>query len=394
MDQASVKRNIKLFALFKILRDPMLWGPVLITYIMNVGKMELSEIYLMEAVVVFMMIFVEIYTSAWADLLGRKLMLVLGGLQLIAGVIIFGIADSPLHIWLSNIILMFGFAFVSGVDEAFLYDTLKSAGRTNEYTKISGRIMSWRFFLIAVSAIASGYLYTIHPRLPVLLSLPTMLTALLATLFLKEPRQTSKAGHKEHFKLMKLSILFTLNHRKVKWIIAYIVIIMTASKLWFFTYNPYFELVELKPVYFGWIFFCLNIVAWFSSRFAHRIEAKLSEPVIIIGLVLIESIPILLMGLFVFKLSALLVMFENLCRGFREPFFSGLINRHLDSKNRATVLSIKSAVRAFVNSISLLLFGLVLDIVTLHTAMIILGSVVLLMGAISIRYYFPIFKEK
>jgi MFS family permease len=392
MNQKEVNRNIRLYAWFRILRDPLFWAPILITYIINIGKMSLAELYFMESVVVMGMVFVEIYSSAWADLLGRKKVLILGSLFAVIAIILFSLVYSPLMVWVSNITVMIAFALVSGVDEAYLVDTLKEAGRINEFTKINGRILSMRFALIALCSIVSGYLYSIDPRLPMYLSIPGVLVSFIISFFLSEPKRTEKFGHKEHFNLMKLSILFTLNHKKVKWIIGYISLVIVASKLWFFTYNPYFELVELDPKYFGWIFFALNIVAWGSSRYAYSIEKKLSEAVIIVGMLVLVSVPIMLMGIFVAQAAIAFVFFENLSRGFREPFFSSFINKHLDSKNRATVLSIKSAARALISSFSLWIFGLVLIRYPLALSLQILGISILFLGIISFCRYKVIFR--
>ncbi|OGF28650.1 hypothetical protein A2331_04260 [Candidatus Falkowbacteria bacterium RIFOXYB2_FULL_34_18] len=375
------------------MREPLFWGPILITYITNIGKMTLPEMYFMESIVVFGMIFVEIYSSAWADLLGRKKTVVLGSFLTLISIILFSLASSPMLIWVANIFIMIGFAIISGTDEAFLVDGLKENGRFDEFTRINGRIMSRRFILIAITSILSGYLYNINPRLPMFLSIPGVLVSLLIAFFFEESKRMQKASHKEHFELMKISVLFVANHKKVKWIIGYIALITVASKLWFFTYNPYFELVEIDPKYFGWIFFVLNIVAWISSKYAYKVEQKMSELAVIIILIALIGIPLILMGTFVSYLAIGFIFLENFTRGFREPFFSSFINKHLDSKNRATVLSIKAAARAFIHSICLFLFGLVLARWQLFESLQVLGIVVLALGVISVWKYKKLFKN-
>ncbi len=393
MGQKEASRNIKLYAWFRVMRMPFFWGPILITYITNIGKMSLSELYFMEAIVVFALIFVEIYSSAWADLLGRKKAMILGTFLQLVAIVLFAILDSPFLVWVSNILVMFGFAIVSGVDEAFLVDNLGKLNKKDKLTKINGRILSRIFIILAISSVASGYLYGINPRLPMFLSIPSVLVSLVLTFFFKESKFIEKIGHKEHFDFMKMSILFVANHKKIKWIIAYIAIIAVASKLWFFTYNPYFELVKLDYKYFGWVFFSLNIVAWVSSKYAYKLERKMSEMSIIILMLLLMSVPIFLMGTFVSKFAVIFVLSENLVRGFKQPFFATFINRHLDSKNRATVLSIKSAVNAFINSISLWIFGLVLLRWDLVVSMQILGVTILIIGIFSIWKYKKIFQN-
>lgn len=348
----------------------------------------------MESVVVFAMIFVEIYSSSWADLLGRKKTIILGSFIYLISIIIFIFIDSPFDVWFSNILMMIGFSIVSGADEAFLVDTLKDANRSDELMKILGDVNSKKYILAAISCLAAGYLYSIDPRLPFILSFPGVLVSFLLVFFFDEPKRLTKVKHSEHFNLMKVSILFVTNHKALKWVIAYIALITVASKLWFFTYNPYFEVVDLDLKYFGWIFAGLNLVAYMSSKFAYKIEEYLGEKSILIWMILIIAMPMFLMGFLVSKFAVLLVLMENITRGFRGPFFSKFINKHLDSKNRATILSIQSAVISVISAISLFIFGIMLDIYSLPVNLEILAVAVIVIGAFLIYKYGVIFQKK
>ncbi|MBU4216490.1 hypothetical protein L6270_01780 [Candidatus Parcubacteria bacterium] len=394
MENSQTDRNIKLFKIFKMFSGPLFWGPVLISYIVNVGKMSLADIYTMEAIVVTGMIFMEVYSSGWADLLGRKKTVILGSALQAIALIIFTIAASPASIWIANILIMIGGAIISGADEAFLVDTLKDAGRFDELTKINRDIGNKVFAMITFSSVAAGYLYSINPRLPMILSIPGVLLAFVVTFFFYEPRTTEKSGHREHFDLIKMSVLFVANNKKVKWIIAYIALIAVASKIWFFSYNPYFELTMISPKYFGWIFFSLNFVAWQANKHAHVLENKFSERTIITILVLLISVPIILFGNFVAQISILFLFGDSIVRGFKRAFFSRLINEHLDSKNRATVLSIQSASESIVGAIGLWIFGIGLKIFSLPSALQIHGLAMLIIGLLIISQYRKIFRSQ
>lgn len=394
MQNSQTDRNIKLFKIFKMFSGPLFWGPVLISYITNIGKMSLSEVYTMEAIVVSGMIFAEIYSSGWADLLGRKKSVIIGSALQVLALIIFTAAASPLAIWVANVLIMAGMAIISGADEAFLVDTLKDAGRFNELTKINRDISNKVFAMIAFSSVIAGYLYAINPRLPMILSIPGVLLSFVATFFLHEPKKMEKVGHKEHFDLIKLSVLFVANNKTVKWIIAYIALIAVASKIWFFSYNPYFELTMISPKYFGWIFFSLNFVAWQANKHAQIIEDKVNEKIIITLLVLLMSIPIILFGSFVAQISILFLFGDSVVGGFKRAFFSRLINEHLDSENRATVLSIQSASESIIGAIGLWVFGIVLKIFSLPGALQIHGLTMLIIGLLIVSQYRKVFQPK
>jgi len=100
------------------------------------------------------------------------------------------------------------------------------------------------------------------------------------------------------------------------------------------------------------------------------------------------------MGSFVIWPAALLVIVQNFVRGYFEPFINDFLQQYLDSENRATVLSIKSAVTSSVHVLSLLVFGWLLASWSLATCLQILGVSVLTFGAILIWSYRKIFVSK
>lgn len=108
-------------------------------------------------------------------------------------------------------------------------------------------------------------------------------------------------------------------------------------------------------------------------------------------MILLIALPAFLMGAVVNVCMVSFVFFQNIVRGLTEPFTGGFMNKHLDSKNRATVLSIKSAVIGFGNTIALGVFGFMLGILPLDTNLQILGIVTLAGGLLCVSAYRRLF---
>ncbi|MCX6745177.1 MAG: hypothetical protein NTX82_06685, partial [Candidatus Parcubacteria bacterium] len=184
------------------------------------------------------------------------------------------------------------------------------------------------------------------------------------------------------------------NHKKVKWLIAFTVLIGTASKIWFFTYNPYFELVNLPLHYFGWIFFFMGVIAAASSFWANWLSKKLGNLGSIITIICLIGIPILSMGSYVAAGMVLLVLIQNVVRGYLVPFTDHLLHDYLDSQNRATVFSIQSTVRGISDAIFLFGFAALLKVVSLPLGLQILGATTLATGILLIAKYQRIFASQ
>jgi len=391
MNEMDVVRNVRLYRLYVTFREPLLWGSILISFIIHQGHMALSEVYFMESVVLLGTIFLQVPTGALADLIGRKKTVVFGSIVYSISIVWFSFGRSPFDMWGADILCMFGISFCDGADSAFLYDSLKAVGRESEYKKIDGESAGNRLLLTAICNIAAGYLAKVSLRLPLFLSIPGVLLSLAATLFLKEPPTSKKLTAREQVGMMKSGILFTANHKEVKWIIGFTVLIGVTSKIWFFTYNPYFELVKLDLKYYGIVFFALNLIAWFFSRYANGISHKFSERTIAVLMVLLISLPILFMGSIVSVISVCMVFPQNIVRGFMRPFFGEFLNRHLNSENRATVLSVQASVSGLAQFVALGVFSFLLRSWSLSLCLQILGITVLILGGRAILKYKKIF---
>lgn len=386
-EKQKLEKNLKLYYWYSIFAEPLFWGPILIIAIMKLGNMSLPHIYFMEAVVILGLIFLEIPTGALADRIGRKRTMVLGGIFLILESIWFAAMNSPFDVWGANLTWVVGFVLCSGANSALLYDSLKALRREHEFKKFNGRALGAKLLVTAFTSLVAGFLAEIDLRLPMMLCVPGMFVSLGIVLKMYEPPITKKVKERGFVDIMKVSVLFVANNKSLKWIVLFSALLATASKVWFFTYNPYFELVELPVKYFGVLFFALNIIAWIFSKYAHEIEKYIGEFRSILLMLFCVTVPVILMGTFVTVLAVPLVLIQNVKRGLFTPFVSDFIHKRIDSDVRATVDSIKSSVKGLSEFLGLALFGTLLTYVSLPTALIVLGVVVAFFGLYAIDVY-------
>jgi hypothetical protein len=245
---------------------------------------------------------------------------------------------------------------------------------------------------MAFCSLIVGPLATINMRIPLWLCIPFMIIPLVTAFYFKELPTSKKYDMKGHLNLLKETCRFTRKKPELKWMICFCMLITIVSKIWFFTYNPYFEKVGLGVKYYGLIFFIMNIVAWFFSRYAFKVEKYFTERTCVIGIILCISVPIIIMGLLPFWPIAYLAVCQNIVRGFIKPFEGDFINRNIESDHiRTTVLSINSSASDMVSILVLLSFGFMMENVNLLHSLIILGLLVLVLGMLSFRSYKKLF---
>lgn len=387
MNVHDAKRNIWLYQLYVLFNEPLFWGPILIISLQKLAYMPLPDIYYMESAVLCICVVLDIPSGALADLIGRKRSILIGRVFLFGSAYFFTTMETPLEAWVGNILWSIGFSMQSGADTALLYDTLKEHGRHTEFKRIEGRSIGSRLILMACCALATGVLADIDLRLPLWIGLPFMLIPFGAALFFKEPVRTEQYSAQKQFAVLKQGVLFAVRSVEVRWMVGFAALLATTSKVWFFTYNPYFEIVGLPVAKYGIIFFCLNVVAWLSSHYAYRAEQYLGERTCVIGMILCIGIPILIMGCFPLQIFAYLVVVQNIVRGFMSPFVSDYLNRHITSDIRATVLSVRSSVSNLLAIFALASFGSLTGVFGLLSSLILLGITAIGLGALSYATY-------
>ena len=377
----SYDSNVRLYYGYAMLREPILWGPILVIYIQSVSFMSLAEIYLMEASCVTIASLLQIPTGHFADRYGRKNSMIVGLLFILTEMILFTIASSKTEIWISNTFWAIGYSFMSGADSALLYDSLRAIKRQREYRKIEGKVMCLRYLVVAAAVISSGYLATIYIRLPCMIDTVIIMTCFFVVFAMREAPHEDDSTEHGGLAVQKVGMLNAIkccwHNKKMVWIIALATTVSVTSKLWFFTYNPYFKEVGIKLIYYGYIFMALNVVAAISSYYAHAVSNRLSSMASIALSLSCIFIPILVMGILMEPWAVLMVLPQNFVR----PFINSLLHENISSRQRATMISVKSSIHQLMEVMCMVVFALLISEFTLGSALTCLGLVT---GVISI----------
>ena len=392
MTKQDIRRTVVMYKLYVLFNEPLFWGPVLIVSLQKIAHMSLPDIFFMEAVVIMICVVLDIPSGALADVIGKKKLLIMGRILLLASICGFAAMTSPLMAWISDILWAIGYSFQSGADVALMYTSLKNGNFHGLFKKIEGRATGARFFLVAICSLAVSVLVLIHPRLPIILSVIPSVIPLVVAFRFQEPTRVGLYSISKQLHVIGSSIASVIKNTRIRWIVGFSAGIAGVSKIWFFTYNPYFERVGIDISYYGFIFFLLNVVAWSSSYNAHRIIRTVHEHNMAIYMVGCIAIPILLMGLFPIWPFAYLVLFQNLIRGIIKPYIGDFINRHiLSEETRATILSIQSSVSNAVSIGALACFGLLTSVLDLLSSLVMLGIAAIAVGSMGVWCYRNIF---
>ena len=180
--------NIWRYGAFKFFVDFQLWLPIWVIYLNETRGLSLTEITLLDVPFWLLLIILEVPTGIVADRWGRKVSLCYGAAINAVAVLVFGLAGNIAILFISYSVWAVAWTLFSGADSAFVYDSLKAAGRQDQYQKIWGRIHS--ISLVAhVLGLVLGAPIAAATNLwfPIVISAGLMLIAWVVSLTFKEP---------------------------------------------------------------------------------------------------------------------------------------------------------------------------------------------------------------
>ena len=117
--------DIRKMYLFAFLAELTFFGAIAVPFFLEWGKLNYTQIFILEAWFMGCVFLLEIPTGVVADRIGRKYSLFLSGVVGSIGVSIFGLFSNYYLFFLAEFILAGSVAFISGADNALVYEILK-----------------------------------------------------------------------------------------------------------------------------------------------------------------------------------------------------------------------------------------------------------------------------
>ena len=215
---AVADRNVRLFVAFRILFNIRFYYPVFMVMFLRYG-ITLEQFGLLNAAWAVVIVLLEVPSGALADLVGRKALLVAAAVMMALEMLLLAIVpvDSSWvlpALLLNRVLSGAAEAFASGADEALAFDSLKAAGRDNEWPRVLERLMQFGGLATIVAMITGSLVYSPDLfntvgvwlgqspgltfadtfRLPVWLTFFSACGAIGVTLAMQEPRDEAAAA--------------------------------------------------------------------------------------------------------------------------------------------------------------------------------------------------------
>ena len=364
----------------------MLYMPIVVKFYSENG-LELKELFVLQAVYSIAIVVLEIPSGYLADVLGRKLTLVLGTIFGTLGFLVYSLTQGFWGFFAAEITLGIGTSLISGADSAMLYDTLLSSNREKDYMKLEGRVTSIGNFAEAIAGILGGLLATISIATPYYVQTGVAFTGIPAALLLIEPTRHKSMTNLKFSDILRVIKFAMVDNKLLRRNILFSSVIGTSTLTMAWFVQPYFMLVEVPLSLYGVLWTSLNLTVAMVSVYAWRIEEKLGEAktVILIGIMI--SFGYVSVGLVKAYWAISFFFIFYIIRGIATPVLKDYINKLTTSDIRATVLSVRSFVIRILFAMGGPFLGWYSDKFSIQQALLLAGGIFLLLNSVFISLY-------
>lgn len=188
--------------------------------------LTLSQFTSIEAIIFGIQLILELPTGAFADLFGKRCSVVLGGLFSVMSLVIYAFSTSYIWFIVYAVLSGIGGAFISGSQEALLYDSLKEDGKEDSYDKVNSKLEVLFQISVAAATIIGGIIGAYSYIIPIWLTTSTFLLCTVVSLLFKEPHiDTEKFTLQRYVRQTKIGTMELVKNRHIALISSFYILV-------------------------------------------------------------------------------------------------------------------------------------------------------------------------
>lgn len=294
----------------------------------------------------------EVPSGALADKFGRDKVVRIGQILAGSGLLIQAAGSSFMPFFVGQAVMMIGVSLVSGADEALFFEKLKFKRSSTDWRKLVTRGSQIALIGTLVATVAGGWLHTIDPRIPWVLNGLAFIAAALLIWSIKDDRP-KKARQKfvPELKDYLNDIKTGFAQFRLPKLLLYVPLIITVQGIFYTTGYGLLRLIlldrfEFDPFWGSVAVASSSLITVGLLAYMHKNADNLSEKkvLVIIGLIAASSLLLSVANIGLWGYVVILALYAG--EHVLAPFISEVLNNRAPEKQRATVLSVASFLKA------------------------------------------------
>ncbi|MBO5478674.1 MAG: MFS transporter [Clostridia bacterium] len=338
------KFNTKLYPFYKALSwDLLFYYSISFLFLTQTKGISAATVLFTDAFYPIFKFILQIPCAAIVGKIGNRKATIIGNILVATSILILFPATGVIEIIISQFFSAFGYALKALTESNLLYDSIPRSKRRNDlFSLIDGKASSYYYYIDAISATATGFLFVINGYLPMIICFSLCVLAVFLSSKFKETtlhKQNSENKNAVTFKDsisdLRQAFSFIFRSSRLRNLILFSSVLTSALAILVTLRSSILTDISLPEQYFGIITAIAQIISgitsarssWFHKKFRNR-TLKLFGMSVAVSMILM-GVPIVLGLNFGLTLEILLLLFgiQFIMKG---PFYT-LIKRYLNS---------------------------------------------------------------
>ena len=348
-EQAALERNLRLYPWHQLSSQTLFWGPIFFLYFSE--RFPVDEVLRLGAIYYVSVVVLEVPSGWFSDRVSRVATLRIANATMACSQLLFVFGGERYEAFVAaQMLLALGYAFRSGTDTSFHFDTLFSLQRPDEFGEREAWIHRNTYLAIAASALAGGALGLLDLRLAYLAQAIACGFALLICLLLREPPRREQGYAPASFWRQLASCIGYARQPFLAWIFAYVVLMTTTAHIpWEFA-QPYVALVfgeaidavERTPLATGVLHAMIAVAGALAAAHSIRLRDRLGVSGALLGVTGVQTLLIVAMAVTLHPAVAVLLVIRSVQPAVSDVIVSASIVPQIPQAQRATYQSLHS----------------------------------------------------
>jgi len=377
--------KLNIFSALKMMLFPM---AIITLFWKDQIGLSLTEILLVNVFFSTANVVMEYPSGYVSDRLGYRLALIVACLFGIAGWSAYLVAHTFWHVIGAEMLLGVCYAFISGSDNALLYETLRANGRTELYTRCDGRMAGWAQIGEAGGALCAGLMYVTAPLLPFMVQIGVWVIALLMALSLHEPKAEKGPLISSHLnEAVRISRYALVEKGALRSTMLFGMLLGLASFYPVWLVQPFMQQCQVPLTWFGPVWAGANLTVALCAYHSHTMLKVLGLRRMCLLFIALIVGAYAGLGLTSAVGSFLFYYLLTAMRGFQGPMLRSLLQRNCTRHMRASILSLHNLLFRLGFVVSGPLIGSLSDAKGLNTAFLVLAGAFALLLPLAARSF-------
>lgn len=383
------KNNIKIYPIYRIFAWDLLFYYAISYLFLTIEKgITPAQVLQFDAFYIFFKFLMQIPCTLLIQKIGKRKSIILANFVLAIHILIIMFALNFEMLLVSQILCAFSYIIKGTCESDMLYDSLEHGEKRGiKFAKIDGKANSRYYYIDAISAVLSGFLFVINAYLPMTLCFIILLITFFISIKFEDIHQEKrKMKVKEEMRNIKVGFKNIMNSKRLRSLLLFNAIFVALIKILQNLRNTVLIEVGMPEQYFGIIFAVLGIISGISAKNQGRIHKKYRNKTLAF-LSIPTAVSCLMLGGILFcklgdriTISCVLLLFvvQYIMKGPYYVLMKQYFNNFTTSEKRIKIATANNLCENAIASALILGASGILDAIPINYATVIIGCIAIL----------------